>query len=115
MPSEAGPKNACAAPPRPASSIICHSRASPAMTSTAKTAWERQLTVFAATITRCRGSRSATAPPMSRNSTSGNVREATTRPTSPPDPPESSTAKAEAIIAPAPPRLVTQAAAVSRR
>lgn len=68
---------------------------------------------LAATITRCRGSRSATAPPMSRNTTSGKVRAAATRPTSPASPPASSTANAAAISDPLAPRLVTTAAPVS--
>ncbi len=113
MPSAAGLKNACPAPPSPLSSIICHSCGSPARTSAANAACETQFRALAATITRCRGSRSATAPPISRNSTSGRVRAAATRPTSPPSPPAPSTANAEAISAPWLPRLVTTAEAVS--
>ena len=114
MPSAAGLKNAWPVPQSAVSSIICHSCGSPVRTSTAKTACETQLRALAATITRCRGSRSATAPPISRNSTSGRVRAAATRPTSPPSPPASRTANAAAISAPWLPRFVTTAAAVSR-
>src|SRR5581483_6256614 len=60
------------------------------------------------------GSRSASAPPISRNTTSGTVREAATSPTSPPSSPASSTANAAAMIEPFAPRPVTTAAAVSR-
>jgi hypothetical protein len=52
MPSEAGPKKACPVPQSAVSSIMCHSSAPPVSTSQAKTAWETQLSVFAATITR---------------------------------------------------------------
>jgi hypothetical protein len=114
MPSAAGLKKAWPVPPSAVSSIICHRRGSPASTRTAKAPWERKLRALAATITRWRGNRSATAPPMSRKSTSGRVRAAATRPTSPPSPPASRTAKAAAISEPPAPRLVTTAAAVSR-
>lgn len=113
MPSAAGLKNACPVPQSAVRSIICHSCASPASTRTAKAAWDTQFRALAATITRCRGTRSATAPPISRKRTSGSVRAAATRPTSPASPPDSSTANAAAISAPWLPRLVTIAAAVS--
>ncbi len=102
MPSAAGLKKAVPVPQSAVSSIICHSCGSPVRTSTAKAACETQLRALAATITRC------------RNRTSGRVRAAATRPTSPPDPPASSTAKAEAMSAPWLPRLVMTAAPVSR-
>lgn len=114
MPSAAGPKNAWPVPPSAVSSIICQRWGSPVRTSTAKAACETQLRAFAATMTWCRGTRSEIAPPISRNNTSGSVREAATRPTSPLSPPASSTANAEAISAPLPPRPVATAAAVSR-
>jgi hypothetical protein len=113
MPSAAGPKNACSVPPSAASSIICHSWGSPVSTRSANAAWETQLRALAATITRCRGIRSATAPPMSRNTTSDSVRDAATSPTSPPSPPASSTANAAAISEPPAPRLAMTAAEVS--
>lgn len=115
MPSAAGLKNACPVPHNAVSSIICHSFGSPARTSQAKAACETQLRAFAATITRWRGSRSATAPPISRKSTSGAALAAATSPTSPPSPPASRTANAAAISAPWVPRPVMIAAAVSRR
>lgn len=115
MPSAAGLKNACPVPHNAVSSIICHSFGSPARTSQANAACERQLRALAATITRWRGSRSAIAPPISRKSTRGAVLAAATRPTSPPSPPASRTANAAAISAPWVPRPVMIAAAVSRR
>ncbi|CAM5310750.1 hypothetical protein SRIMM317S_04198 [Streptomyces rimosus subsp. rimosus] len=114
IPSEAGAKNACPVPPSAASTAICHSRASPVSTSSAKRPCETQLSAFAATITRWRGSRSATAPPISRKTTSGTVRAVATRPTSVAEPPVPSTANAAAISEPALPRLATTAADVSR-
>ncbi|GAA2135270.1 hypothetical protein GCM10009802_44000 [Streptomyces synnematoformans] len=110
MPSAAGAKNACPVPPTADSSTICHTRASPVITSAAKTPCEAQLTAFATTITRCRGIRSATAPPTSTKTTSAVVRAAATSPTSVAEPPASSTANAEAISAPEAPRLVITAA-----
>lgn len=114
MPSAAGLKKAVPVPQSAVSSIICHRCGCPVRTSTANAACETQLRALAATITRWRGSRSASAPPMSRKRTSGSVRAAATRPTSPPDPPASRTAKADAMRAPWLPMFVTTAAPVSR-
>ncbi len=69
MPSAAGAKKASPIPLAAASSTICHSRAVPVSTSTASNACASALPRLAATITRCRGSRSATAPPTNRKST----------------------------------------------
>ncbi|SCD92446.1 hypothetical protein GA0115246_108065 [Streptomyces sp. SolWspMP-sol7th] len=99
-------------PPSAASSIIDHSSACPVSTRTANSPCETQLRLFAATITWCRGSRSASAPPTSRKTTSGSVRAAATSPTSPLSPPAPSTANALAMSAPWLPRLLTTAAAV---
>ncbi len=62
MPSAAGLKKACPVPHSAVSTIMCHSSAAPDSTRAAKAACDTQFRALAATMTRCRGSRSATAP-----------------------------------------------------
>ncbi|GAA1990154.1 hypothetical protein GCM10009738_82930 [Kitasatospora viridis] len=112
MPSEAGAKNASPIPLATESSTTSQSRACPVSTSTASRAWESALPRLAATITRCRGSRSASAPPISRKSTVAASRAPVARPIPVAPPPMRSTAKAVAMGAPALPRPLTTVAAV---
>lgn len=112
MPSEAGAKKASPTPFAAASTTICQSRACPVSTSTASSACDSALPRLAATITRCRGSRSASAPPTSRKSTVAASRAPVTQPISAAPPPRRRIAKAVAIGAPALPRPLTTVAAL---
>jgi hypothetical protein len=70
------------------------------------------LSRFVATMTRCRGSRSATTPPITKNSTAGTVPAADTRPTAVPEPPVSRIANAIATGAADVPSAETIAPAI---
>jgi hypothetical protein len=79
-PWAAGKKNPSPVPRAAASAISSQTVARPVSTSTAEQAWASAWTTFAATITLCRGSRSATTPPHSRKATIGTVADAVTYP-----------------------------------
>jgi hypothetical protein len=89
--------------------------AEPVSTTVATSAWVAAASELAATITSCRGNRSAITPPTSRNTTLASERAPTTRPRSRTEPVRSSTANASAIGATALPSVVTVRPATSQR
>ena len=81
-PVYAGRKNASAVPKSRPITTMCHTRTAPVMMSTARVPCSTARTTSLTTITRWRGSRSATTPPSSTSSTSGREYATSTRPTS---------------------------------
>jgi hypothetical protein len=103
-PVDAGKKNANPVPPIAWSTTRCQISALPVSSRAAVAACDPPVTRSATTITRWRGSRSAQTPPMSRKTSCGTIRAASTSPRSDAEPVRSRTAKASAIGAIALPR-----------
>jgi hypothetical protein len=95
-PVEAGEKKASPAPKSAKRTTSCQRRACPVTSSVATRAWEPVRSTSAASITRCRGQRSATTPPRSRNTTRETNAAARTSPSADAEPVSSMTAKASA-------------------
>jgi len=91
-----GRKKASAPPCTAASSASCHTCAAPLRSSTAVTAWTVARVRSLATMTFCRGRRSAHTPPTRARAASGRLWAARTRPRSVPDPVRPSTANVRA-------------------
>ena len=85
-PVNAGRKNASAAPKTASITTMCQISTVPVRIRTASSACIAARTRSVATITRCRGSRSAHTPPSIRNATNGMAWAASTIPTSVGDP-----------------------------
>src|SRR6478672_7060091 len=115
MPLLAGKKNADDEPLIAASTARCHNSARPEIRSAAAMAWLVPLIRFEATITWCRGRRSAQTPPKRMNRTVGTWRAVSTMPSFVVDWVRSSTANESATGAIALPAIEIVRPAKSRR
>ena len=97
MLSIAGIVNADTVPLAASMTTSIHTSARPEITSAAAAPWVTVESTFATTITVDRGNRSETTPPISRNTTIGTVRAASTTPSALAESATSSTANANAI------------------